>query len=281
MKFFFVFFCTLLSTGAFSWNALGHRLIAQIAYDKITPHTRQVLNQYNQSLDKIYKPQGLVESAVWLDMLRYQGISWYAPMHYIDIPFSDDASPLPLPQEINAIWAIENANNVLLNKYATEFDKGIALRILLHVVGDIHQPLHAATKISAAFPQGDHGGNLVRLKGNPIAKNLHAYWDRGAGLLKTKKRFNPGQVKKMAEMLEARWPCEKEALRFNPTQWAEESHQIAINNAYKYPLDENYQQSTQTIVAHRLALAGCRLSGLLTQLDVALMNKLSKIKASS
>ena len=274
-----VCFCIFFSTQVCSWNALGHRLIAQIADDEITPHTRQVLNHYNQALDKIYKPAALVDSAVWLDMLRYQGIAWYAPMHYIDIPFSDDASLLPIPQEINAVWAIDNANNVLLNKYATAFDKGIALRILLHVVGDIHQPLHAATKVSAAFPKGDRGGNLVPLKGNAVAKNLHAYWDRGAGLLKTKKRLKSSDVKIMAIALEARWPCAKEDLQFNARQWAEESHQLAINNAYQFVADLNYQQNTQAIVAHRLALAGCRLGHLLNQLDLALTNHVSNVRA--
>ncbi len=280
MRHWLLSFCIFFSPPIFPWNALGHRLIAQIAYDEITPHTRQVLNRYQLALDKIYKPQTLVDSAVWLDMLRYQGIGWYAPMHYIDIPFSEDGSPLPIPQQINAVWAIDNANNVLLNKYATDFDKGIALRILLHVVGDIHQPLHAATKVSAHFQRGDQGGNLVPLTGNPVAKNLHAYWDRGAGLLKTKKRLNASDTREMAQILEKKWPCSKEDLRFNARLWAEESHQLAVNHAYKFPIDSNYQQNTQTIIAHRIALAGCRLANLLTQLDLALTNHLSTLKIS-
>ena len=188
MKQWLVIFWLLFSPTAFTWNALGHRLIAQIATDQMTPHQRDILNQYNQALDKVYKPQTLVDAAVWLDLLRYQDIAWYTSMHYIDLPFSDDNSLLTPPEKINALWGIEHARLILLNKYSTHFDKGIALRILLHVVGDIHQPLHAATRVSTEFPKGDQGGNLVRLDNTPIAKNLHAYWDKGAGLLISKKR---------------------------------------------------------------------------------------------
>jgi hypothetical protein len=260
------------SFNAFAWNAVGHRLIAQIAYDKMTPHARGVFNQYNQSMDKIYKPLTFVNAAVWLDTLRYQDVNWFATMHYVDFPFSVDGSPLPSTQEINALWAIAKATNLLSNKYAKDFDKGTALRVLLHVVGDIHQPLHATTRVSTQFPQGDRGGNLLVINGTRVAKNLHSYWDKGAGLLVVKRRYSQAQIEKRALDIERRWPCNIATVDSSPLQWAEESHTLAVNKVYKtLPAnnlpDINYQRSAQKVTEQRIALAGCRLGALLNKID--------------
>ena len=268
------FLIGFLPASVFGWNALGHRLIAQIAYDHMTAHARQTFNDYNQALDKVYKPQSFINAAVWLDTLRYQDVSWFASMHYIDLPFSEDGSPLLPPQEINAVWAITKSTHLLLNKYATAYDKGIALRVLLHIVGDVHQPLHAATRVSVQLPQGDRGGNLVLLQSNHVAKNLHAYWDRGAGLLAQKKQDSPSQIEKRAESIEQRWPCEKVALDISsPMQWAEESHSIAIKAVYQLPINHRYQQQARKIAEKRVAIAGCRLAMLLNKIDETLVTK--------
>ena len=242
----------------FGWNAVGHRLIAQIAYDHMTLHTKQVCNQYNRALDKVYKPQSLIQAAVWLDTLRYQDISWFAVMHYVDIPFSVDESPLPVLAEINALWAIEKATNLLLNKYPTDFDKGIALRVL-----------------SAAYPEGDRGGNLVPLPDNPVANNLHAYWDRGAGLLNAKKHYSQTQMTELSARIEQLWPCEVTSIDINPKKWANESHELAVKNAYQWPINNNYQEKAQRISEQRIALAGCRLAALLNKIDDDLSNQSS------
>ena len=267
----FGFFCLLTAFPAFAWNAVGHQLVAQIAYDQLTPKAKNKFNQYNQAMDRIYKPITWINAAVWLDTLRYQDINWFNAMHYIDIPFSDDDSSLPKSPEQNAVLAIENAQHLLENKYPTNFDKGLALRILLHVVGDIHQPLHAATRISSQFPQGDRGGNLVRLPRNKIAKNLHAYWDRGGGLLKPKHRFSPEQIKEVAHSLQNKWPCQIELARTNPMDWAIESHALAESVVYKklpdnHLPDQVYQKITQKITSQQIALAGCRLGAVLNRL---------------
>lgn len=266
----FIIIWAFQSVSAFGWNALGHRLIAQIAYDQMTNQARDRFNGYNHAMDKVYKPLSFINAAVWLDTLRYQDIAWFETMHYIDLPFSEDGSPLP-PQKINAVWAIQKATKLLLNPYASVFDKGIACRILLHVVGDVHQPLHTASRVSHRFPEGDRGGNLVLLHSNTIAKNLHSYWDRGAGLLSFRKKPTQTQINAMAKQIEVQWPCVSTD-DTTPMHWAEESHALAINKAYKPlggngVLDEDYQSASQQIVVKQLSLAGCRLGALLNQIE--------------
>jgi len=273
--------CLFQSASLFAWNGLGHRLIAQIAYNHLTPHAKRTFNYYNRALDKVYKPQKLVNAAAWLDYFRYQDVSWFNSMHYIDIAFSEDGSPLPPLAGINAVWAIDQAQQTLLSRRATDFDKGFALRILLHVTGDVHQPLHAATRISARFPQGDRGGNQLMLGKNAVAANLHGYWDRGAGLLVG---YHPyAELNKMAAEFEKAWPCNPLEMNKNAGHWAQESHQLALTVAYKIKdkeiPDTQYQQRAQDVVSKRIALAGCRLAAVLNQIDETLVQQSTQKKS--
>lgn len=263
----------LYSPIGFCWNALGHRLIMQIAYDHLTPHAKITFNRYNRAVD--YANANLVASAVWLDNIRARTHA-YDAMHYIDIPFSTDHSSLPDLQRINAVWAVNKAKLVLLNPKIDARSKGTALRILIHVVGDIHQPLHAATRISLQYPEGDRGGNLVKLYRNPVARNLHSYWDKGAGQLIGKRRYGKSWVKTRAHTLEKQWPCDVAIADLDAMHWAQESYAIAQRSVYQLPsrnrTDNNYQNAAQYIVGQRLALSGCRLAALMNTIDQALSN---------
>ncbi|CEK10612.1 S1/P1 nuclease [Legionella hackeliae] len=255
---------------SYSWNSLGHRLVAQIAYHHLNPHTRQILNQYNHALDKAYRPQSLVNSAVWLDSLRYQNELWLGPKHYIDIPFSFDGTELIEPDHINAVTAINSAKRLMQNSAINDFEKGFTLRILLHVVGDIHQPLHAANQFSAKHPKGDLGGNLFPLKNNSVATNLHAYWDKGGGWLNTRKHYSAAQLSKKARIIEKHWPCRLREMNLDPQVWAQESHELAVQKAYQIQYGQQptklYQQLVKAAAEQRIAIAGCRLAALLNQI---------------
>lgn len=260
----------LLATKAYCWNSLGHRLVAQIAYHHLTPHAKDVYNHYNHALDKFYRPQSFVNSAAWLDHLYYQRERWLGKWHYIDLPFSLDGTQLRTENKANAVSAIEKAGKLIQDSRQSDFEKGFSLRVLLHVVADLHQPMHAVSLYSKRFPKGDLGGNLFPLGANPVARNLHAYWDKGGGLLSTKQRYAKGSLEKKASGIEKRYPCQLQAMKLDPDVWARESHQLAISKAYKLKSgqkpDKAYQQMVRTISEQRLALAGCRLAALLNRL---------------
>jgi hypothetical protein len=267
------------SANVLSWNAIGHRVVALIAFDQMTPQAKKIFSEYNNAMNKVYKPQNWADAAVWLDTLRYQDIRWFVTMHYVDLPFSEDGSALPPPNEINAIGAIENAKQVLLNKYATNFDKGMALRVLMHVVGDLHQPLHAASRISQQLPNGDRGGNLVPLQDNALGKNLHTYWDKGGGFLIGKNYYQPALLEEKAKIIEKNWPCKSFHLTTSPASWAKESHLLAVKYAYHFPINAEYQLNTQKISEKQISLAGCRLGELLNTIENSISTKrMAKMK---
>lgn len=256
---------------AYSWNDVGHRLIAQIAYDHLTTHAKKRFNHYNQAC-VTNKRINFVASSVWLDHIRAQ-THVYDAMHYIDIPFSIDGHALPAISRNNAASSIEKAILILSRSNTSLAGKCRALHILVHVVGDIHQPLHTATRISWVYPEGDRGGNLVRLRHNKVANNLHAYWDRGAGLLVGKRRYGRAWIKKRAIALAQQWPCHNANLDPVPMHWARESHALAIDTAYQLPYANRdnfyYQKKAQTVIEPRLVLAGCRLASVLNHIDKA------------
>src|SRR5215213_4901662 len=145
----------LISSHSYAWNAMGHLVVAQIAYDHLTPQVKRAVNQYNQSLNTGGSKLSFIMAGPWLDTLRVNGIPWFNNLHYIALPFSVDKTPLTPVQNINVIRGVKQAVTVLASKYTTDADKGLALRILLHIVGDLHQPLHTATRVSRGFPRGD------------------------------------------------------------------------------------------------------------------------------
>lgn len=266
------FICLFYTSIAFSWNGVGHRLIAQIAYDNLTRHAKTTFNRCSRNADQNYASKNFVNSAVWLDSIRAKTHA-YDALHYIDIPFSTDGSPLPAIAPLNAVEAVEKSKKVLLNPNAKAATKGTALRILLHVVGDVHQPLHAVTRVSKEYPEGDKGGNLVVLHKNRIAKNLHSWWDKGGGLFVGKRRYGEAWIKQKAAAIEEYWPCSM-ALDLNAMHWAQESNALAIQQVYALSygntLDRFYQQRAQQIVQQRIALAGCRLAGVMNEIDASM-----------
>lgn len=257
----------LHSKFVFSWNGLGHRIIAEIAYSQLTPDTKRKVSQYNRAVNRAYGRMKFVDSSIWLDQLRSQNNNQYNALHYINYGFSEDGTPIPAISKENAVTGLTRVLKTLQNKNATDFDKGVALRILVHVVGDIHQPLHATSRVSRRYPDGDKGGWYVPLSKNAVAKNLHAYWDNGGGYLKcTKKKRCKSLARKMAKELEREYPCNQLPLEIDFSGWARESHQLG-RRAYSLLIFNSpnlyYQFVTIKTVKQRLAIAGCRLAEIL------------------
>ena len=254
----------LTSFTSLAWNALGHRLIAQIAYNHLNTAVKTQVDAYNRALEPVYSQQTVVNAAPWMDTLRYVNDVWMKPFHYIDIPFSVDGTPLIQPEEPNAVTAITNAARVLRDPKSTDFNKGFSERILLHVIGDLHQPLHAVSQFSQPHPDGDRGGNLFYLGSNSVASNLHAYWDNGGGFLMTKGEVDDEALRAMAETVEEKWPCDLRVMVNDPKAWSVESFQVAVDKAYSIKPyqkpDQNYQAMVQDVVKQRIAIAGCRLA---------------------
>ena len=99
--------------------------------------------------------------------------------HFVDTPFTEDGTTLPAIPSPNAETQIATFRAVLGTSPAGDV-KSYDLVWLLHLVGDVHQPLHSSTRVSATDTDGDSGGNNVKLCASPCRSELHGFLGRAS-----------------------------------------------------------------------------------------------------
>lgn len=192
----------------------------------------------------------------------YDDMLMHKYWHFIDTPFSNDGTALPAIPTPNAQDRIALFRSVLASSSPDPL-KSYDLSWLLHIVGDVHQPLHASTRVSSADPQGDAGGNSVKLS---CAKcELHFFWD---DLLGT--NSNLKTVKNAARKIAAAVPTL--AAKSDEKDWVAESFDLAKQQVYTAPIaagdgpftvTSSYKKAAGKTAKIRVALAGARLANML------------------
>lgn len=129
------------------------------------------------------------ELACWPDDLKSTGLTLFNGWHYSDTPFYDGISPSESTFQpsikYNATYVLTEIIKIFQSK-DNMFYKSLMLKFFIHIVGDMHQPLHMTTRVTTKNKGGDKGGNLFILQGSP--KNLHALWDGVMEKIKAVKR---------------------------------------------------------------------------------------------
>jgi hypothetical protein len=272
IPFFFLLFSAMQ---VYAWNAGGHMLVGEIAYQNLDAPVKAKVDKILGDLHKEYPyVQDIHEAAAWPDGLRSQKIEIFTHWHYVDTAFSSDGTPLKnITDTDNAVWALNKIMPIVQNNRANWSERSRFLAFLIHFVGDIHQPMHAASQISAQNPDGDKGGNLFSL-GAGIAKhgkNLHGLWDSGLGEFQNK--MDSDGVKAMAKQITTAYPKAFFTTRLDnlsPQDWANESFLIAKCDAYdtlpNQKPSEKYLAKNRELAKQQVALAGYRLASLLNRL---------------
>lgn len=282
-------FILVLSFPTFSWGAGGHMMVARIAYNRLNANARAQVDKLARV--KIDPPKvtakslNFVSAAHWADDIRSSPeLEFIKELHFVDLPFSADSTRVPadLPGDKTIITALNQYVDVLKNS-SDENERAQALRLVIHFVGDIHQPLHCATRVTREHEEGDRGGNLfvIKIRGaNNRLKNsnLHSYWDGGIGTFpKTGPNFAPPPLKQIGPAASritrkfpaSREPWKKETLGFD--QWAAESETLARNVTYRRIVERQvptarYNRAAVEVVERRVAWAGYRLAELLNSI---------------
>ena len=289
-----------LTRAAAAWNSAGHMMIAAVAYGKLTPaaHTRvtsllQLNPDYPRWIEHASREErdevAFVMAATWPDEIKsepgyqndgerpigadaarnigYADHLQHRYWHFIDLPFSTDRTPLRQPPTPNAETQIASFRKTLASADASDALKSYDLVWLLHLVGDVHQPLHTTSRFTHSQPNGDAGGNLVALCPRPCRSELHAFWDDVPGTEK-----NPIVAIRRAAHLPL--PDARVAAIDDERQWIHESFLIAQNSVYIPPIgdgpgpwriDGPYRSIAHRITGDRLALAGYRLAHVLNE----------------
>jgi len=150
---------------ALAWGKTGHRVVAAIADTQLSglarAHIREILNG-GESLD---------EAANWPDEMRSAPDAFWqkaaTPWHYVTL---DGITYDHAPAQGDALEALDRFSKTLKDPNASLADKQLALRFVVHLVGDLHQPLHVGKCC-------DKGGNDVKVTWFGKPTNLHAVWD--------------------------------------------------------------------------------------------------------
>jgi S1/P1 Nuclease len=244
---------------ALAWGTSGHSIVAELAQRRLEP---SVLLKIQELLGGYVS---LASIASWADdvgIVRPNTINW----HFVNIPY--DAQSYDPSRDCNetpkgdcVVEAIRRLQSKLVDLSTPQQERSEALMFLVHLVADVHQPLHCAER------NRDQGGRLVSVTFFGHQTNLHAVWD--VGILE-KRSYDWGEH---VRYLETEWlPGNHIVLpeQGSPLDWAVESHQAAVDVAYNVPSDltlgEEYYGKSLRTVYRQLALAGVRLARLLNDM---------------
>jgi hypothetical protein len=231
-------------------------------------------------------------AATWADIVRDKNFKnrnakyHHGTWHYTDTFWREADGKVELVPEFesdkeNAVERLFAFDKTLRDASTSDADKAIALAWILHVGGDIHQPLHDSARVTKYDPKGDQGGNLFMLspkgaKGEDHL-SLHWYWDSiiGRNVPRVNDACDSDYLPAIAQQMMKKYPSAAMQNRLKIgkfDEWQREGFQIASTKLYPSSLrfntmpSESYKKQAFEIAQEQIALAGYRLGGMLNQI---------------
>ncbi|MEQ9310748.1 MAG: S1/P1 nuclease [Balneolaceae bacterium] len=234
------------------WGQIGHRTTGHIATQLLTD---SALNE----VERVLNGNSLAEVSTWMDEVRSDNnFRFMSPWHYCTIPEGKTYEEAGTPEEGDIIWAIDKMVNELKSRALDAEQEAINLKVLVHLIGDLHQPLHVGNGT-------DRGGNDVRVQWFGDNSNLHRVWDS--------EMIDGKQLSfvELADFIDDQLDEEtiQEWQSTSVLDWAYES-QALLPQVYDYPengrLSYEYSFLNFDKVELRLLQAGVRLAGLINEI---------------
>lgn len=233
---------------AHAWGQTGHRVTGAIAQHFLTPQARD-------AIAALLPNEDLAEASTYADEMRSHPSEFWQktanPFHYVTVPRGKHYHDVGAPPQGDSVTALQQFTNTLRNPKASIEDKQVALRFVVHIIGDLHQPLHAGDGT-------DKGGNDVKVRFFWQDSNLHRVWD--SELIDQKQLSYTEWTQRLLPKISAQQAAEWKTN--DPTVWITES------TAYRdklYPKDANkmsydYLYEHIPTVQLRLQQAGVRIA---------------------
>jgi S1/P1 Nuclease len=152
-----------------AWGVLGHRIVGQIADSYLTPKAKI-------EIQKILGFESIAMASNWPDFIKSDPTYKYlSPWHYVNIKgglTSDSMTSILMSDTAADAYTKINfiTTELKKNKLLTLEKKQLYVRLLIHIIGDIHQPMHVGR-------EEDRGGNSIKVKWFSEESNLHQVWD--------------------------------------------------------------------------------------------------------
>ena len=305
----------LLPHTALAWDAVGHQLVARIAWENMSATARRTVvdvlraapqdaclldlfpNDSRPLADR--EREFFVRSSTWPDIVRPDtrpGVVDTRPCirfhrrdwHFINFFWkgtsggTNNSRPQDLkaidPPDVNAVDQLRLFRPFLVCSSpqcgASPEERAIVLAWILHLVGDIHQPLHTSARVTSTETKGDRGGNLFLLDGD---HTLHGYWD-GIVKLAISKQQNESDaayLERVAGIIMQEHPRSQMSSRLQSIDfeaWAREGFETTKKAVYPVSLKRNqkptsgYRDNALNIAKEAIAIGGYRLAELLNRM---------------
>ena len=249
------YFILLFLISAFSygntefWGKTGHRVVGEVAQEYLTAKAKRKIN-------KLLKGRTLAEVANYADAIKSdRSYDAFIPWHYVNFgPDEVYRNVTPSP-EGDVVMGILRCKQILEDDQSSEADREFYLKMLIHLIGDLHQPMHAGRA-------ADRGGNDIQVQWFSRGSNLHRVWDTDMindyGMSYT-------ELTKKVDKLSRK---ERKALQTGDVyDWVEESQDIA-NELYDSveigeKLGYSYSYKYWATVEQQLLKGGVRLAAVL------------------
>ena len=300
----------LIATPLLAWDGKGHMVVAYIAYKNLSNETRKRVDgllklnpEYKHWTTGVPKKKrvlvAFVNAATWPDCIKrasdcpgytadgtdngntpppgpeasqnigYADKFMHKYWHFVDEPFSPSGLPTEGPASSNALLQISTFTDAIGGDDSDDI-KSYDVAWLEHLVGDVHQPLHATSRFTSGHPHGDNGGNSIKFCA-ACNDNLHTFWDDILGT-----QTDIATIIQLGDSRMSR-PKPVDANIADASVWVNESFELAKQHVYVTPIsddetvppqpsprpDQAYRDTAKAIAKDRLLLAGYRLAALL------------------
>ncbi|MBK7650757.1 MAG: S1/P1 nuclease [Flammeovirgaceae bacterium] len=245
------FFALLVLTDGFGWGATGHRATGLIAERYLTAKAKKRINQ-------ILGGESLAMASTWMDEIRSDSTYNYTTdWHWTTIPDGGRYEDVENNLDGKVVMMIEKFTKDLKAGKLTPKQEQEYLKMLVHMVGDLHQPLHVGKP-------GDRGGNDVKVKWFRSESNLHRVWDS--------EMIDDSKLSYTELALSFGTPDKETIKKWQSTgvrDWAMESvsYRPQVYDIGNSNLSYQYSYKYFSIANTRMLQAGVRLAGLLNQID--------------
>ncbi len=249
-----------LAQSALAWGRMGHRASARIAESRLSPRAKAIIR------DLLEPGESLADASTWADE-NSRDIPGSAGWHFVNVPISaQHYDPRDCRRGGCVISKIAEFRSTLLDPHASRSRRRTALRFYVHLIQDLHQPMHIADR-------NDRGGNNLQLRyGRYDNTNLHQVWD--SGLVYHGFR-NETELVHVLDNL-ATQPESGNWLEGRIEDWADESLAVG-RRAYLIPgsnqslrtgdsIGRDYEKANLPLVTDRVARSGVRLASLLNEI---------------
>tara|TARA_R110002012_G_scaffold180117_1_gene345958 strand:- start:882 stop:1652 length:771 start_codon:yes stop_codon:yes gene_type:complete len=155
------------SVNVLAWGQIGHRVTGAIAQQHLTP-------QAQAAISALLPTEDLAEASTYPDEMRSSPDEFWqkkaGPFHYVTIPKGQTYADVGAPEQGDGVSALKMFTANLISSQTSKAEKQLALRFIVHIIGDLHQPLHAGNGT-------DRGGNDFKVNFFWQDSNLHRVWD--------------------------------------------------------------------------------------------------------